>query len=133
LADDFDDDDSEDDSPDDDQPRPREPWREVVATPDALGEWLRGRLRWTLNDTTSVDWSDHARRADVERESTHSRREFADRLLAAFPPQSSRYFVGGHAGWDQWYEDYLSRDEVIAVATADTVAVLWLYFYRWYG
>ncbi|MFG1682421.1 hypothetical protein ACGFNP_19800 [Nonomuraea sp. NPDC049269] len=123
----------EDDQPDDDAPHRREPWQEVTGAPDLLRAWLIGRMRWTMNDG---DYSESPR-TEQERiqlaETQAGRTELADRFLTAFPPERSRYFAGAHAGWDRWSEDYLSRDEVIAFASEDHVAVLWIALYRFYG
>lgn len=123
----------EDEGPDDDAPHAREPWQEVIGDRGMLREWLCHMMRWTDNDGHFTMYP----RTEQERawltETKASRIELADRLLMAFPPESSRYFIGGHAGWDRWSEDYLSRDEVIAFVSGDDVAVLWLSFYRFYG
>ncbi|GAA4637381.1 hypothetical protein GCM10023196_090960 [Actinoallomurus vinaceus] len=123
----------EDDDPDDDAPHRREPWQEVTGASDLLRTWLIGRMRWTMND------GDYSESPQTEHERTRlsatqaDRVALADRLLTAFPPERSRYFVGAHAGWDLWSEDYLSRDEVIAFASDEHVAILWLALYRYYG
>ena len=123
----------EDDQPDDDAPHRREPWQEVTGAPDLLRAWLIGRMRWTMNDG---DYSEYPQ-TEQERirlaETQAGRAELADRFLTVFPPERSRYFAGAHAGWDRWSEDYLSRDEVIAFASEDHVAVLWIALYRYYG
>ncbi|MFC7582554.1 hypothetical protein ACFQYP_01135 [Nonomuraea antimicrobica] len=123
----------EDDGPDDDAPHRREPWQEVTGDPDLLPTWLIGRMRWTMNDGT-YDEFPHTEQGRIQLAETQaSRAELADQLLTSFPPERSRYFVGAHAGWDRWSEDYLSRDEVIAFASENHMAVLWLALYRYYG
>ncbi|MBT2224366.1 hypothetical protein [Nonomuraea sp. NEAU-A123] len=118
---------------DDDAPHRREPWQEVTGAPDLLRAWLIGRMRWTMNDGDYTEFP-HTEQERIQLAETQaSRAELADQLLTAFPPERSRYFVGAHAGWDRWSEDYLSRDEVIAFASEDHVAVLWLALYRYYG
>ena len=118
---------------DDDAPHRREPWQEVTGTPDLLRAWLIGRMRWTMNDGDYTEYPQTEQERIQLAETQAGRAELADRLLTAFPPERSRYFFGAHAGWDRWSEDYLSRDEVIAFAAEDHVAVLWLALYRYYG
>lgn len=129
-APDFDD---GDDGPDDDAPHRREAWQEVVGAPDLLRAWLIGRMRWSVNDGPYTEFPQNDEERTRLAETQAGRVELGDRLLTAFPPGRSRYFVGAHSGWDRWSEDYLSRDEVIAFVSEDQAAILWLAFYRYYG
>lgn len=114
-------------------PHRREPWREVVGDRDLLLSWLISRMRWTMNDGRYTEFPSNPRQ-EAARERTHAtRRELADKLVTAFPPGHSRYFIGAHAGWDRWHEDYLDRDEVIAFVSSDQITVLWMDFFRHYG
>lgn len=120
--------------------RAPQPWKKVLGDDRALHEWLVGRMRWRgFNDGhfTSDPRTQPERIRFAEYDA--SRRDLADRLLTAFPQDRSRYFRGEHA-WKRWHEDpltrdeeFLSRDEVIAFVSGGDVAMLWLYFYRWYG
>lgn len=117
----------------DQAPHAREPWRELTGEAETLREWLYQRMRWTMSDDHYAGDPRNEKERAIMAATMARRQEFADRFVETFPPHRSRYFVGGHAGWDRWSEDYPARDEVIGFVSAEDVAVLWMGFDRFYG